>query len=131
MSLEKISKFISLILRHKPDAIGITLDGHGWAKVDELIKGISEHQHFDMAMLEEIVATDEKKRYSFNEDKTLIRANQGHSVSVDVELLSKKIMLVIFSQAFFLRSSNNLCCRAGSKRTFGESARIFVLILNP
>ncbi len=86
MSLEKISKFISLILRHKPDAIGITLDGHGWAKVDELIKGISEHQHFDMAMLEEIVATDEKKRYSFNEDKTLIRANQGHSVSVDVEL---------------------------------------------
>lgn len=112
MSLEKISKYISLILRHKPDAIGITLDGHGWAKVDELIKGISEHQHFDMAMLEEIVATDEKKRYSFNEDKTLIRANQGHSVSVDVELLSKKIMLVRRSQALFFCARQTSCAAA-------------------
>ena len=86
MSLKDISKFISLILRHKPDAIGITLDEHGWANVDELIEGISKRQRFDMAMLEEIVATDEKQRYSFNEDKTLIRANQGHFVPVDVEL---------------------------------------------
>ena len=86
MSLRNTSKFISLILRHKPDAIGITLDEHGWANVDELIAGIAKQQHFDMAMLEEIVATDEKQRYSFNEDKTLIRANQGHSVPVDVEL---------------------------------------------
>ena len=85
MSLRDTSKFISLILRHKPDAIGITLDEHGWANVAELIEGISKQQHFDMAMLEEIVATDEKQRYSFNEDKTLIRANQGHSVPVDVE----------------------------------------------
>ena len=86
MSLRDTSKFISLILRHKPDAIGITLDEHGWANVDELIAGIAKQQHFDMAMLEEIVATDEKQRYSFNDDKTLIRANQGHSVPVDVEL---------------------------------------------
>ncbi len=88
MSLKNTSKFISLILRHKPDVIGITLDEHGWANVDALIKGIAEHkqQHFDMAMLEKIVATDEKQRYSFNADKTLIRANQGHSVPVDVEL---------------------------------------------
>ncbi len=86
MSLRDTSKFISLILRHKPETIGITLDEHGWANVSELIEGISKTQHFDMAMLEEIVATDEKQRYSFNENKTLIRANQGHSVSVDVEL---------------------------------------------
>lgn len=86
MSLRDTSKFISLILRHKPDAIGITLDEHGWANVDELIAGIAKQQHFDMAMLEKIVATDDKQRYSFNEDKTLIRANQGHSVPVDVEL---------------------------------------------
>lgn len=86
MSIRDTSKFISLILRHKPDVIGISLDEHGWANVDELIEGISKQQHFDMAMLEEIVATDEKQRYSFNEDKTLIRANQGHSVPVDVEL---------------------------------------------
>ncbi|MBO4687506.1 MAG: RNA 2'-phosphotransferase [Clostridiales bacterium] len=84
--LQETSKYISLILRHKPDVIGITLDEHGWANVDELIAGVSRTHPLDMAMLEEIVRTDEKGRYSFNEDKTLIRANQGHSIPVDVEL---------------------------------------------
>ena len=90
MSLNETSKFISLILRHKPEVIGISLDEHGWANVSELIEGISKQQPFDMAMLEEIVATDNKQRYSFNEDKTLIRANQGHSIPVDVELPEKE-----------------------------------------
>lgn len=80
------SKFISLILRHKPEVIGITLDEHGWANVDELLAGISRTRPLDMAGLEEIVRTDEKQRYSFNAYKTKIRANQGHSVPVDVEL---------------------------------------------
>lgn len=84
---DKLSVFISLVLRHKPDAAGIALDEHGWADVDELIAGInSTGRKIDMAILEEIVATDEKGRYNFNEDKSLIRANQGHSVQVDVEL---------------------------------------------
>ena len=83
------SKFIAMILRHKPEAIGITLDEHGWANVDELIAGIAKNQPFSMEMLEEIVASDEKQRYSFNEDRSLIRANQGHSVPVDVELEEK------------------------------------------
>ena len=86
MSLKDTSRFIALILRHKPEEIGISLDEHGWADVAELIAGISERQPFSMEMLEEIVASDEKQRYSFNEDKTLIRANQGHSIPVDVEL---------------------------------------------
>lgn len=86
MSLNEISKYIALILRHKPDAIGISLDEHGWANVENLISGIAKTQPFTMEMLEEIVSTDEKQRYSFNEDKSLIRANQGHSVPVDVEL---------------------------------------------
>ena len=89
MTLKETSKFISLILRHKPEEIGITLDEHGWANVDELIAGIAKTRPFDMSMLEEIVSTDEKQRYSFNEDKTLIRANQGHSIPVDVELEQK------------------------------------------
>ena len=72
MSMKETSKFIALILRHKPEEIGITLDEHGWANVDELIAGISKRQPFSMADLEEIVAADEKGRYSFNEDKTLI-----------------------------------------------------------
>lgn len=80
------SKFISLILRHKPEVIGITLDEHGWANVEELIAGVNRTRPLDLAGLEEIVRTDEKQRYSFNADKTKIRANQGHSVPVDVEL---------------------------------------------
>ena len=82
MHLITISKMIALILRHKPETIGITLDEHGWANVDELLKGVGIY----MDTLELIVKTDDKQRYSFNEDKTLIRANQGHSVPVDVEL---------------------------------------------
>ncbi len=86
MSLVDTSKFISLILRHKPEVIGITLDEHGWANVDELILGIAKTHPLNMTILEEIVANDNKQRYSFNDDKTLIRANQGHSIAVDVEL---------------------------------------------
>ncbi|MCR5430724.1 MAG: RNA 2'-phosphotransferase [Eubacterium sp.] len=86
MDYTKLSRYLCLILRHKPEAIGIELDEHGWANVDKLIEGVSKNNEFNMEILEEIVATDEKGRYSFNEDKTLIRANQGHSVPVDVEL---------------------------------------------
>ena len=86
MSDRSTSKYISLILRHKPEVIGISLDEHGWAVVDDLIKGVNKTHPLDMATLERIVAEDEKQRYSFNEDKTLIRANQGHSIPVDVEL---------------------------------------------
>ena len=86
MSLRDISRFMSLILRHKPETIGICLDEHGWANVNKLIEGIAKRYEFNMDILEQIVRTDEKGRYSFNEDKTLIRANQGHSIQVDVEL---------------------------------------------
>ena len=82
----EISKYMALILRHEPEVIGITLDEHGWAKVDEFIEGIGRTYSFDMETLERIVAEDNKQRYSFNDDKTLIRANQGHSINVDVEL---------------------------------------------
>lgn len=86
MSLKEISKYMCRILRHRPECIGITLDHHGWANVDELIAGISKTREFNRDILERIVENDEKNRYSFNEDKTLIRANQGHSICVDVEL---------------------------------------------
>ena len=89
MNLKNISKYLSLILRHKPEVIGISLDEHGWTNVEELIAGIAKDHDFNMELLEEIVRSDEKQRYSFNEDKTLIRANQGHSVPVDVELVEQ------------------------------------------
>jgi putative RNA 2'-phosphotransferase len=85
--LRTISKFLSLVLRHKPDEIGLQLDDNGWAKVNELIakmngKGIP----IDNALLETIVETNDKKRFAFNEDKTLIRASQGHSITVELHL---------------------------------------------
>ena len=95
MDLNKTSRCISLILRHRPDTIGISLDEHGWASVEELLAGISKTQYIDMAMLEKIVATDSKQRYSFNEGKTLIRANQGHSIDVDVELPKKQPPIIV------------------------------------
>lgn len=86
-NLDKLSKFISLVLRHRPDAANITLDEHGWANVEELLDGMNETgRKIDMEILEKIVVTDNKQRYCFNQDKTLIRANQGHSIPVDVEL---------------------------------------------
>lgn len=86
MSLTETSRYIALILRHKPEIINIKLDEHGWASVDELIKGVSKTHPLTMEILEKIVEIDDKQRFAFNEDKTLIRANQGHSVSVDVQL---------------------------------------------
>ena len=85
IDLTNKSKFISLILRHKPETIGIKLDEHGYANVNELIKGVD----IDFETLEKIVREDEKGRYAFNEDKTKIRANQGHTINVDVELEEK------------------------------------------
>lgn len=86
MNLKRVSKFLSLILRHQPEVIGITLDQHGWAEVDDLLKGIRNQYPIDLTILEEIIASDQKGRYSFNDDHTKIRANQGHSLHVDVEL---------------------------------------------
>jgi len=85
--LIRTSRYISMLLRHKPEAAGIVLDKNGWASVDALIEGVNKTHQLDMEILEEIVSTDDKQRYSFNEDKTLIRANQGHSIDVDVELV--------------------------------------------
>ena len=86
-NLKSLSVFISLILRHKPEAAGISLDEHGWADIEKLLAGMNASGHrIDREMLEEIVRTDEKGRYSLSGDGAKIRANQGHSVPVDVEL---------------------------------------------
>ncbi len=85
--LDILSKYISRVLRHRPEDAGIELDEHGWADVEALIAGVNAAgKRIDRKILEEIVRTDKKQRYSFNENGTLIRANQGHSIPVDVEL---------------------------------------------
>jgi len=83
----KLGRFLSLVLRHEPEAAGITLDEHGWADVSALLDGVrATGRQIDRDTLERIVRENAKQRYSFNADHSKIRANQGHSVSVDVEL---------------------------------------------
>ncbi|UZT96330.1 RNA 2'-phosphotransferase [Chryseobacterium fluminis] len=84
---KKISKFISLVLRHKPEVIHLNIDEYGWADVDELMAKSANHGNgFTFEELEEMVETNDKKRFVFNEDKTRIRANQGHSIDIDLAL---------------------------------------------
>lgn len=86
-----ISKFLSLVLRHKPETIGIILDENGWADVQELIKRSAvKGVEFSVPELELIVETNDKKRFAFNEDRTKIRASQGHSIEVDLALEQKE-----------------------------------------
>lgn len=82
-----ISKFLSLVLRHAPEKIALTLDENGWANVDELITQCNKfHKKLDSTLLDYVVENNDKKRFAFNEDKTKIRASQGHSISVELEL---------------------------------------------
>jgi len=82
-----LSKFLSLILRHNPDLIGLSLDAKGWADVIELIeKSAIKGKKFNFEELNFIVQNCDKQRYTFNDDYTKIRANQGHSINVDLEL---------------------------------------------
>lgn len=81
----RISKFLSLVLRHEPGKIGITLDEEGWVSVDELIAALNRNgKEIDFKTLEHVVDTNDKKRFAFSDDGELIRASQGHSVAVSL-----------------------------------------------
>ena len=83
--LKKTSKFLSLILRHRPELIGIEMDKQGWVNVKELInKSKTKGASFDLETLQFIVDNNNKKRFAFNEDGSKIRASQGHSVEIDL-----------------------------------------------
>lgn len=85
--LVHLSKFLSLVLRHDPGMIGITLDPNGWVPVDELLSAAARAgKPITREQLDEVVATNDKKRFAFSPDGTLIRASQGHSVDVDLGL---------------------------------------------
>jgi putative RNA 2'-phosphotransferase len=83
----KISKYLSKHLRHTPERLGLTLATGGWVNVDDLLSACALHQFpVTRAELEEVVDTSDKQRFSLDESKTRIRANQGHSVDIDLEL---------------------------------------------
>ena len=81
----KTSKFMSLVLRHSPQTVGITLDAAGWIGVDELLAAMARHgQPIAREELVEVVATSDKQRFCLSDDGLRIRANQGHSVEVEL-----------------------------------------------
>lgn len=93
----KLSKFLSLILRHKPQVIGLRLDANGWADVDELIELVNQHGiAISSEMLAMVVRQNDKNRFTFNADRTKIRANQGHSLDVDLELVAEPPPTILF-----------------------------------
>jgi putative RNA 2'-phosphotransferase len=85
------SKLIALALRHDPRTLGLELDSGGWADVDELIRGLrAQGLPMTRRTLGELVATSEKKRFAISEDGEKIRANQGHSITVDLGLVRRE-----------------------------------------
>jgi putative RNA 2'-phosphotransferase len=81
----RISKFLSLVLRHRPETIGIQLDKNGWTDVNDLIKKANKYGvKFDRKLLDHVVETNTKKRFAFDETFEKIRASQGHSINIDL-----------------------------------------------
>jgi putative RNA 2'-phosphotransferase len=96
--LTKASKFLSYVLRHEPQAIGLSLDREGWAPIDALITAATQHgRALDRALIEQVVATSEKKRFAISADGSCIRAVQGHSTdSVSISFEEKVPPTVLY-----------------------------------
>jgi putative RNA 2'-phosphotransferase len=91
----RVSKFLALVLRHRPEAAGVTLDPEGWVSIDALVAGCVEHGHpLTRAELLEVVRLSDKQRFAVRDG--LIRANQGHSVAVDLALAPRRPPDVLF-----------------------------------
>ena len=86
----KVSKFLSYVLRHKPDSIGLQLNAQGWASVDELIEcARKQGKQLTRERIAQAVRDNDKQRFSLSEDGDRIRANQGHSVQIDLSLAAE------------------------------------------
>ena len=90
--LVEASKFLSYVLRHEPQAIGLTLDSQGWGSIDALLAGAAQHgRTLSRELIEAVAATSDKKRFEISADGQRIRAVQGHSTrSVDREFEPKQ-----------------------------------------
>lgn len=114
---KKLSKFMSLLLRHRPQVAGLTLDENGWVGVDDLLTGINDQNNWNGVTredLEEVVETNNKKRFEFDTDGTHIRARQGHSVTVDLELRKVKPPVLLFHGT--VAKYANSICRQGLRK---------------
>ncbi|MAT97405.1 MAG: RNA 2'-phosphotransferase [Anaerolineaceae bacterium] len=86
INLKRVSKYLSFILRHRPETIGLTLDANGWASIDELINKTTQYE-LTPALIATIVQTNDKQRFSLSADGRKIRAKQGHSITIDLDLV--------------------------------------------
>jgi putative RNA 2'-phosphotransferase len=86
--LTRISKFLSLILRHSPETIHVSMDANGWVYINEIITNAEQYKHLHLTIdvIKAVVASNDKQRFKISDDGKKIRANQGHSVQVDLEL---------------------------------------------
>jgi len=97
VDIVKASRFLSLVLRHNPSKIDLILDEQGWANVNELLERMNQRNfNLDRNDLELIVEKNNKKRFTFSEDGDFIRANQGHSIAIDLALEPIKPPLQLF-----------------------------------
>ena len=85
MELHQASKYLSFILRHQPDSIGLELSDEGWANINELI-GKTRKFKLTKELINTVVETNDKKRFLISEDGKRIKANQGHSIEVKLQL---------------------------------------------
>jgi putative RNA 2'-phosphotransferase len=99
-TLVKISKYLSRHLRHQPQALGLTLQPGGWVEVEELLAACARNRFFiSRTQLDAVVAGNDKQRFSFDETGTRIRANQGHSVEVDLALTPQTPPAILYHGA--------------------------------
>jgi putative RNA 2'-phosphotransferase len=116
--LVSTSKFLSLALRHRPEAIGLALDENGWANIGELIRlSNARGRNLSRELVERVVATNEKQRFTISPDGERIRAAQGHSVQIDLELAPCQPPELLFhgTAARFLASIRKEGLRRGKR----------------
>lgn len=118
---------MSLVLRHQPEYLNLSLDEDGYCAVDALIKGINTQKlYVDLAIIKTVVEENDKKRFSFNSDFTKIRANQGHSVDVDLHLAPKEPPAVLYhgTVAMFINAIKVEGLKKGSRQHVHLSAEM-------
>lgn len=86
METKRVSKFLSFVLRHEPESIGLVLDESGWARIDELIGLAPSTMPLTRELIDKVVTENDKQRFRISEDGLYIRASQGHSIDVDLQV---------------------------------------------
>jgi putative RNA 2'-phosphotransferase len=123
-NLTKVSKFLSLVLRHKPDIIGLTLSDEGWVSISELIDKAQSKMSLSKELIAQVVSTNDKQRFKISDDGLMIRANQGHSIKVDLKLSPKQPPAALYhgTATRFLDSIRKEGLKAGQRHHVHLSA---------